>query len=131
MSAEDTKWMSRAFELAESGLGVTSPNPAVGCVIVSGGEVLGEGYHQQFGGPHAERMALDAVKERAKGATLYVTLEPCNHVGKTPPCTAALLSSGIARVVYATPDPCDCYISSKINGFVALAGKGASASPAT
>lgn len=97
--------MRRAIELARRGHGQTSPNPMVGAVIVREGEVVGEGYHTQFGAPHAEAVALDAAGKMARGATVYVTLEPCAHTGKTPPCADALLRAGVARVVIATRDP--------------------------
>jgi diaminohydroxyphosphoribosylaminopyrimidine deaminase/5-amino-6-(5-phosphoribosylamino)uracil reductase len=101
----DSQMMSRAVELARRGEGFVEPNPMVGCVIVKDGEVVGEGWHQQFGGPHAEVHALQAAGERAKGATIYVTLEPCCHQGKTPPCTEAIIAAGIQRVVTALRDP--------------------------
>ncbi|MDN5348040.1 MAG: diaminohydroxyphosphoribosylaminopyrimidine deaminase [Clostridia bacterium] len=101
----DESYMQRALELARLGLGRTSPNPAVGAVVVSRGEVVGEGYHQKAGTPHAEIHALQAAGSRAKGATLYVTLEPCCHFGRTPPCTKAIIAAGIRRVVAAMPDP--------------------------
>ncbi len=94
-----------AFDLAEAGEGDTSPNPLVGAVVVRDGEIVGRGAHRTFGGPHAEVLALDEAGDRARGATLYVTLEPCAHHGKTPPCTARILESGVARVVAATEDP--------------------------
>lgn len=97
--------MQRALELAAQGEGAVEPNPMVGCVIARGAEILGEGWHRRFGGPHAEVEALEIARERARGATLYVTLEPCCHQGKTPPCTRAVLAAGIARVVAATTDP--------------------------
>jgi diaminohydroxyphosphoribosylaminopyrimidine deaminase/5-amino-6-(5-phosphoribosylamino)uracil reductase len=97
--------MARAIRLAARGLYTTEPNPRVGCVLVRNGEVLGEGWHRHAGGPHAERLALDAAGERARGSTVYVTLEPCCHHGKTPPCTDALLEAGVARVVAAMQDP--------------------------
>ncbi|MWA09788.1 bifunctional diaminohydroxyphosphoribosylaminopyrimidine deaminase/5-amino-6-(5-phosphoribosylamino)uracil reductase RibD [Streptomyces sp. BA2] len=98
--------MRRAIMLAALGLGSTSPNPVVGCVIVNAsGETLGEGYHQRAGGPHAEVHALRAAGEQARGATALVTLEPCNHTGRTGPCAQALIDAGIARVVYAVGDP--------------------------
>lgn len=103
--ANDEHWMRRALELAALGCGAVEPNPLVGCVVVRNGVLVGEGYHQQFGGPHAEVHALAAAGERARGATLYVTLEPCCHWGKTPPCTDALLAAGVARVVVAQVDP--------------------------
>ncbi|NLW07490.1 MAG: bifunctional diaminohydroxyphosphoribosylaminopyrimidine deaminase/5-amino-6-(5-phosphoribosylamino)uracil reductase RibD [Clostridia bacterium] len=97
--------MRRALELAARGLGRTSPNPAVGAVIVRDGRVVGEGYHQRAGTPHAEIHALRAAAEAARGGTLYVTLEPCCHFGRTPPCTEAIIAAGINRVVAAMPDP--------------------------
>ena len=97
--------MRRALDLAQRGAGQVWPNPKVGCVIVRDGAIVGEGWHQQFGGPHAEVHALAAAGARAAGATAYVTLEPCNHHGKTGPCSEALLAAGIARVVCATRDP--------------------------
>jgi diaminohydroxyphosphoribosylaminopyrimidine deaminase/5-amino-6-(5-phosphoribosylamino)uracil reductase len=98
--------MRRAIELAARGLGATSPNPVVGCVITNPtGTVLGEGFHRRAGGPHAEVHALRAAGEKARGGTAYVTLEPCNHTGRTGPCAQALLDAGIARVVYAVADP--------------------------
>lgn len=98
--------MRRAITLAALGLGSTSPNPVVGCVIIdASGETVGEGYHQRAGGPHAEVHALRAAGERARGATALVTLEPCNHTGRTGPCAQALIDAGIARVVHAVADP--------------------------
>ncbi|MFI1283375.1 bifunctional diaminohydroxyphosphoribosylaminopyrimidine deaminase/5-amino-6-(5-phosphoribosylamino)uracil reductase RibD [Streptomyces sp. NPDC020858] len=102
----DVRAMRRAVELAARGLGSTSPNPVVGCVITdASGTVVGEGWHQQAGGPHAEVHALRAAGEAARGATAYVTLEPCNHTGRTGPCAQALIDAGITRVVYAVSDP--------------------------
>jgi len=97
--------MKMALELAEKGRGWTSPNPMVGAVVVRGSEVVGKGFHKKAGGPHAEIHALNDAGEKARGATLYVTLEPCNHAGKTPPCTGAILKSGIKRVVAGMKDP--------------------------
>lgn len=97
--------MLRALELAERGRGFVEPNPMVGCVIVKNGEGVGEGFHARFGGPHAEVVALEAAGVNAKGSTLYVTLEPCCHQGKTPPCTKAVIAAGIRRVVAAMQDP--------------------------
>lgn len=97
--------MARALELALLGWGQTTPNPMVGAVIVRDGEIVGEGHHAKAGGPHAEIVALEAAGERARGATLYVTLEPCNHQAKTPPCTNAIMAAGIQRVVAAVGDP--------------------------
>ncbi|MBP1149150.1 bifunctional diaminohydroxyphosphoribosylaminopyrimidine deaminase/5-amino-6-(5-phosphoribosylamino)uracil reductase RibD [Methylocaldum sp. RMAD-M] len=102
---EDAEFMSRALHLAERGLYTTDPNPRVGCVIVKDGQIVGEGWHRQAGGPHAEVEALRQSGARAYGATAYVSLEPCCHHGKTPPCTDALISAGIARVVAAMKDP--------------------------
>lgn len=101
----DRRFMGRALELAELGWGRVHPNPLVGAVVVRDGEVVGEGAHREFGAPHAEVEALEAAGPRAEGATLYVTLEPCAHHGKTPPCTDAVLEHGIRRLVYAVPDP--------------------------
>jgi diaminohydroxyphosphoribosylaminopyrimidine deaminase/5-amino-6-(5-phosphoribosylamino)uracil reductase len=97
--------MLRALELARRGEGSVEPNPMVGCVLVHRGAIVGEGWHQRFGGPHAEIEALNAAGDAARGATAYVTLEPCAHHGKTPPCTNALVSAGVARVVVACEDP--------------------------
>jgi diaminohydroxyphosphoribosylaminopyrimidine deaminase/5-amino-6-(5-phosphoribosylamino)uracil reductase len=97
--------LERALELAERGRGTTHPNPVVGAVVVSDGEVVGEGWHERRGGPHAERVALDAAGERAHGATLYVTQEPCSHHGRTPPCVDAVLEARVARVVAGALDP--------------------------
>jgi diaminohydroxyphosphoribosylaminopyrimidine deaminase / 5-amino-6-(5-phosphoribosylamino)uracil reductase len=97
--------LERALELAERGRGTTHPNPVVGAVVVRDGEVVGEGWHERAGGPHAEVVALEAAGERARGATLYVTLEPCSVHGRTPPCTDAILAAGIARVVTGPRDP--------------------------
>jgi len=97
--------MTRALELAERGLYTTTPNPRVGCVIVKGGEVAGEGWHERAGAPHAEVNALAAAGAAARGATAYVSLEPCVHQGRTGPCTQALIDAGVARVVAAMRDP--------------------------
>jgi diaminohydroxyphosphoribosylaminopyrimidine deaminase/5-amino-6-(5-phosphoribosylamino)uracil reductase len=97
--------LQRALELAERGRGTARPNPVVGAVVVSGGEVVGEGWHERKGGPHAEVVALEAAGERAIGATLYVTMEPCAHHGSTPPCTEAVLRAGVAKVVAGALDP--------------------------
>ncbi len=99
--------MARAVQLARRGWYSARPNPRVGCVIVRDGQVVGEGWHRRAGEPHAEVMALRAAAERARDATAYVTLEPCDHQGRTPPCTRALIEAGIARVVYGIRDP-DC-----------------------
>ncbi len=97
--------MARALELAERGWGKVAPNPMVGAVIVRDGVVVGEGWHTEYGHPHAEVEALRAAGEAARGAAAYVTLEPCSHFGKTPPCTEALLAAGVRRVVFAASDP--------------------------
>lgn len=97
--------MERAFELAEKGRYTVSPNPMVGAVLARGGKIIGEGFHQRAGGPHAEVLALREAGTRAQGADLYVTLEPCAHFGKTPPCTEAILSAGVARIITAAGDP--------------------------
>src|SRR6516164_5470676 len=110
----DRDWMMRALALAERGRGHVEPNPLVGAVVVRDGRLIGEGWHQRYGQAHAEVNALAAAGDAARGATLYVTLEPCCHFGKTPPCTDAVLRAGIRRVVAAMPDP-----------FPAVAGKGA------
>jgi diaminohydroxyphosphoribosylaminopyrimidine deaminase/5-amino-6-(5-phosphoribosylamino)uracil reductase len=101
---DDRYYMQRALALAKRGLGWTSPNPAVGAVVVRDGQIVGEGYHQKAGEPHAEVHALRQAGARARGSTLYVTLEPCNHYGRTPPCTEAILAAGVRRVVAATAD---------------------------
>jgi diaminohydroxyphosphoribosylaminopyrimidine deaminase / 5-amino-6-(5-phosphoribosylamino)uracil reductase len=105
MAVEPVHFMSRAVELARRGQGYVEPNPMVGCLIVQGDEVVGEGWHQRFGGDHAEVVALATAGERARGATMHVTLEPCCHHGKTPPCTDAIIRAGVARVVAAMRDP--------------------------
>src|SRR5574341_2621544 len=98
--------MRRALSLAARALGSTSPNPAVGAVVVRGGRIVGEGYHRRAGEPHAEIIALRNAGPHTRGATLYVTLEPCCHLDKrTPPCTDAILSSGVRKIVVATKDP--------------------------
>ena len=106
----DEAWIMHALKLAQEGVGTTSPNPPVGAVIVKQGRVLGEGYHEKAGEPHAERRAIHNAIERGneselQGATIYITLEPCSSYGKTPPCTEAILEHGIARVVYGAVDP--------------------------
>ena len=102
---DDKHFMQMALDLAIKGQGFTSPNPMVGAVVVNNHQVVGTGYHQMLGGSHAEVNAIDAAGPKAKGATLYVTLEPCNHTGRTPPCTTKILESGIERVVIAMIDP--------------------------
>src|SRR5256885_15747109 len=114
MNQLDEPWMRRALELAERGRGFVEPNPLVGAVLVRDGLLVGEGWHQRYGQAHAEVNALAAAGAAARGATLYVTLEPCCHHGKTPPCTDAVLRAGVARAVAAMPDP-----------FPRVAGRGA------
>jgi diaminohydroxyphosphoribosylaminopyrimidine deaminase/5-amino-6-(5-phosphoribosylamino)uracil reductase len=112
----DERFMKQALSMARRGLGSTSPNPVVGALVVKEGRIIGSGYHKRAGAPHAEIEALTKAGEGAKGATLYVTLEPCNHYGRTPPCTKAIVESGIRRVVAGIYDPnpqvrgggCDC-----------------------
>jgi diaminohydroxyphosphoribosylaminopyrimidine deaminase/5-amino-6-(5-phosphoribosylamino)uracil reductase len=104
-SAQDSAWMAQALRLAERGLYSTSPNPRVGCVLVRDGDIVGEGWHERAGEPHAEAHALRAAGEAARGATAYVTLEPCSHHGRTPPCADALVEAGVARAVVAGQDP--------------------------
>ena len=105
MKRSDEYYMQRALKLARRGEGMVSPNPLVGAVIVKGDRIIGEGYHRRFGGPHAEIEALRHATGNVKGATLYVTLEPCCHHGKTPPCTESIIAAGIDRVVAGTADP--------------------------
>lgn len=102
---DDAKYMRSALALASKGRGRTAPNPMVGALVVRGGTIVGRGHHAAFGGEHAERIALREAGDRARGATLYVTLEPCTHTGKQPPCVEAVLASGIVRVVLAVRDP--------------------------
>ena len=102
---DDQKWMKRALRLAEKGRGRTSPNPMVGAVVVKEGRVIGEGYHVKAGGDHAEIIALRQAGEEARGATLYLNLEPCTHYGRTPPCAPAVIQTGVNRVVIGMEDP--------------------------
>jgi diaminohydroxyphosphoribosylaminopyrimidine deaminase/5-amino-6-(5-phosphoribosylamino)uracil reductase len=102
---QDVKYLERTLELAERGRGRTSPNPVVGAIVVKDGEALGRGYHHEYGGPHAERIAIESCSKDTTGATIYVSLEPCAHEGKTPACTTAIIDAGISRVVYASDDP--------------------------
>jgi len=120
-SPVDQQHMAEALRLAEKGLYTTTPNPRVGCVIVRDGQAVGAGWHEKAGGPHAEVLALRAAGARAHGATAYVTLEPCSHHGRTPPCVDALIEAGIARVVAAMQDP-----NSKVagSGFARLRAAG-------
>jgi diaminohydroxyphosphoribosylaminopyrimidine deaminase/5-amino-6-(5-phosphoribosylamino)uracil reductase len=120
-SPADQQHMSEALRLAEKGLFTATPNPRVGCVIVRDGQAVGAGWHEKTGGPHAEVLALRAAGERARGATAYVSLEPCSHHGRTPPCVDALIEAGIARVVAAMQDPNSQVAGS---GFAALRAAG-------
>lgn len=104
-SEEDLRYMRWALRLARKGLGRTSPNPMVGAVVVQDGEMVGQGTHRKAGRPHAEREALEQAGDKARGGTLYVNLEPCNHFGRTPPCTHSILEKGIRRVVFGMEDP--------------------------
>jgi diaminohydroxyphosphoribosylaminopyrimidine deaminase/5-amino-6-(5-phosphoribosylamino)uracil reductase len=104
-TADDRRHMARALELAGRGLYTTTPNPRVGCVLVRDGNVVGEGWHERAGSAHAEVNALAAAGAAARGATAYVSLEPCSHHGRTPPCATALAASGVVRVVAAMRDP--------------------------
>jgi len=104
-SAVDHAMMARALRLAAKGLNTATPNPRVGCILFNDGEIVGEGWHRRAGEPHAEIWALRAAGERARGATAYVTLEPCAHFGRTPPCANALIDAGVTRVVAAIEDP--------------------------
>ncbi|MHC4337452.1 MAG: bifunctional diaminohydroxyphosphoribosylaminopyrimidine deaminase/5-amino-6-(5-phosphoribosylamino)uracil reductase RibD [Planctomycetota bacterium] len=108
MSNQDNRYMQAALKLAQRGIGSVEPNPAVGCIIVKAGQVIGKGWHKKFGGPHAEINALEECKTLGvspRGATMYVTLEPCCHYAKTPPCTEAIIEAGLTKVVIATIDP--------------------------
>lgn len=105
VSNDDHRFMARAVQLAERGLFTTDPNPRVGCVLVKAGEIVGEGWHQRAGEPHAEINALQAAGTLTKGVTAYITLEPCCHHGRTPPCSEALIAAGVSRVVVAMEDP--------------------------
>lgn len=101
----EEQYMLRAIELAKKGEGFTNPNPLVGAVIVKDGKIIGEGYHARYGELHAERNAIASLTQSAEGATIYVTLEPCCHYGKTPPCTEAIIENKISRVVIGSRDP--------------------------
>ena len=105
LSREDLAYLDWARKIARRGWGRVHPNPLVGCVLVLNNQVVGEGYHREFGGPHAEIIALEAAKSKAEGATAYVSLEPCNHEGKTPPCSQALVQAGVVRVIYGVAEP--------------------------
>ncbi|HSO19256.1 MAG TPA: bifunctional diaminohydroxyphosphoribosylaminopyrimidine deaminase/5-amino-6-(5-phosphoribosylamino)uracil reductase RibD, partial [Desulfosarcina sp.] len=102
---DDRLYMQHALALAEKGRGWTSPNPMVGAVVVKDGKIIGQGWHEKVGGPHAEVNAIDDAGDAASGSTLYVTLEPCNHQGRTPPCTQKILAANIRHVVMAMADP--------------------------
>jgi len=105
VDTHDIRFMEHALSLARKGVGLASPNPHVGCVIVRDGQIVGEGFHQYEWRDHAEIVALKSAGEKARGATLYVSLEPCNHTGRTGPCTEAIIAAGVRRVVAATQDP--------------------------
>ena len=105
MFPKDYEFMARAIQLAKLGLYTTHPNPRVGCVLVRDGEVVGEGYHRKAGDLHAERNAIGLAGDKAVGSTAYVTLEPCCHHGRTPPCTEGLIDAGVSRVICAMMDP--------------------------
>lgn len=120
-SSHDLHFMENALDLARKGVGLASPNPTVGCVIVKDGAIVGDGFHRYAGRDHAEIMALKQAGEKARSATLYVTLEPCNHTGRTGPCTEAIISAGISRVVAATQDPNP---KTRGGGFTRLRGAG-------
>ena len=105
LSREDLAYLDWARKIARRGWGRVHPNPLVGCVLVLNNQIVGEGYHREFGGPHAEIIALEAAKSKAEGATAYVSLEPCNHEGKTPPCSQALVQAGVVRVIYGVAEP--------------------------
>jgi len=120
-TARDLKYMKRALELAKRGLGRTSPNPAVGAVVVVGDEIVGEGFHRAAGEPHAEIVALEEAGQQAAGAELYVTLEPCSTHGRTPPCTDAIIAAGVSRVIYACED-CDPANAGRADQILSAAG---------
>lgn len=115
LNRDDEAYLERARVIAHQGWGKVHPNPMVGCVLVKNGHIIGEGYHEIFGGPHAELLALERARSEPAGATAYVSLEPCNHFGKTPPCAQALVRAGIRRVVFGATDP----------GIVSAGGAGA------
>ncbi|MEE4302699.1 MAG: bifunctional diaminohydroxyphosphoribosylaminopyrimidine deaminase/5-amino-6-(5-phosphoribosylamino)uracil reductase RibD [Wenzhouxiangella sp.] len=120
-TADDHRFMAEALRLAEKGRFTADPNPAVGCVIVNDGEIVGSGWHRAAGEPHAETLALQEAGVRARGAVAYVSLEPCSHHGRTPPCANALVEAGVAAVVSAMPDP-DARVSGKGHDILARAG---------
>ncbi len=125
-SDADARYMARALQLARRGFYTAAPNPCVGCVIVAAGRVVGEGWHAATGGAHAEAVALDRAGAAARGATAYLTLEPCTHHGRTPPCSEALIAAGIARAVVAVRDP-----NPQVAGVAALASAGIDTSVGT
>lgn len=102
---KDSFFMQRALRLAKKGMGTTSPNPMVGCILVKNGEIVGEGFHKKAGEAHAEIIALESAGQRVREAEIYLTLEPCSHCGKTPPCVEAVIRAGAKRVVIAMQDP--------------------------
>ena len=120
-TADDHRFMAEALRLAEKGRLTVDPNPAVGCLIVSDGEIVGRGWHRAAGEPHAETLALQQAGARARGATAYVTLEPCSHHGRTPPCAQGLIEAGVAAVVSAMPDP-DARVAGSGHDMLARAG---------
>ena len=115
----DSTWMARALQLARRGMYTAAPNPCVGCVVVNGGRIVGEGWHRKTGSPHAEAMALAQAGKDAQGSDVYLTLEPCTHHGRTPPCSDALIAAGIARAIIAARDP-----NPRVSGVDALAAAG-------
>lgn len=119
MLEADSRFMERALALAMRGCQTTMPNPRVGCVIVKQGEIVGEGWHERPGEPHAEVYALNMAGEKAQGATVYITLEPCSYFGRTPPCTDALIAAGVAKVVMAMKDP-----NPQVSGFECIQSAG-------
>ena len=120
----DKCYMERAIALAKKGIGFTSPNPMVGAVIVKDGKIIGEGYHERCGGLHAERNAIAALTESAEGAIMYVTLEPCCHYGKQPPCTLAIIENKIKNVYVGSSDPNELVAGKGIKQLRFLAGEG-------
>ena len=120
-TTEDAHFMGQAIRLAERGMNSTHPNPRVGCVLVRDGAVVGEGWHERAGGPHAEVLALRDAGDAARGATAYVSLEPCSHYGRTPHCVDALIAAGVRRVIAAMTDP-NPLVSGKGMEILAAAG---------
>ena len=107
VTESDREWLLQAASLAGRGWGRVHPNPMVGCVLARDGEVVGEGWHEEYGGPHAEVNAIRSAGDAARGATAYVSLEPCSHHGRTPPCSEALFEAGVTRVVFGAAEPGD------------------------